>query len=55
MIERQAEDMLWQMAPSTDYTAQALRATNPPINKSQHVTRFDKYNDIGNNAQQAQI
>ena len=36
MIERQQEDMISEIASSFDYTAQALIAANPPINRAQH-------------------
>ena len=38
IIERQTKDMNTQIASSSDYTTQALRAMNPPKTEHQHLT-----------------
>ena len=53
MIERQNENMIRQIATSSEYTAQALRAMQPPRPQLFHI--FDTRSDNNSNFQHNMI
>ena len=48
MIERQEEDVIKQIASSSNKAAQALRGMRPPLHRAQQLNICDTHGSIGN-------